>query len=189
MKPLIGITPDRLNKNQGSERPFKYGQSYTYCDAVFRAGGVPVILPIPNGSHQTIDLVSRLDGILFSGGGDIDPARYGQTNRYSQNIDPYRDEFEFQLMDYAYGRQMPVLAICRGTQLLNVHNRGTLYQDIRSNLASAMNHDGYAQKPGTEPLTHEIHIDPGSKLARILGLRQFEQIPIIIKQSILSGMV
>lgn len=170
MRPLIGITADRFNSTgERSEYPFKYGQSHTYSDAIFQAGGVPVILPMASSLREARELTEAVDGILFAGGSDINPRLYGQEITGARGINTARDEHELRLMDCAYELLLPTLAICRGMQLLNVHRGGTLHQDILSDVPGAMDHDGHAPQLGMDRLIHEIHIDQKSKLAKILG--------------------
>lgn len=134
--PIIGVTPSGGDNDLGV-RAYSIAADYTM--AVQRAGGIPVILPL----HITdIDaLLDKLDGVLFSGGGDIDPAIFNQdSHEATDGIDPERDTFEIALMRAAFERDVPILAICRGIQVMNVERGGDLIQDIPSQTPSEKVH-------------------------------------------------
>lgn len=169
MKPLIGITADTIREQPPSERLMKYGQSYTYSDAILAAGGVPIILPVTKNIEQVRDVSILLDGIVFAGGNDVHPKLYGHEITGARNIDLARDQHELRLLGNALSSRKPVLAICRGLQLLNVAMGGTLYQDIATDVPEAINHNGYKRNEGVDILLHDLDIERGSRLARILG--------------------
>lgn len=132
MHPVIGITASpRLDVQPHGEFPF-WVLNESYADAVVAAGGVPVILPSIPGSAAA--MLARLDGVLFSGGADIDPARFGATDVHptTYGIDHRRDAFELEMTEQAVAAGVPVLGICRGIQLINVALGGTLIQDVGS---------------------------------------------------------
>ena len=110
------------------------------------------------------------DGVLFCGGEDVNPAFYGEASRYaSVQTDPARDQFEFALLDRAMACRLPILAICRGVQMVNVKFGGTLYQDLAEDAASEVEHR--QADPGTTRAapTHNIYItDPQSKLGAVM---------------------
>lgn len=118
----IGITVSSLEQGR------IYGNPKAYAEAVMAAGGLPLLLP--NLPEAVEDYLPLLDGLLLSGGGDIDPVLYGQENKGSQPSDPCRDRFELALTKSVAERQLPILGICRGMQLLAVAFGGTLLQDI-----------------------------------------------------------
>jgi putative glutamine amidotransferase len=131
----------------------------SYAEQVAAAGGVPVLLPPLPGVTATVD---RLDALILSGGGDLDPASYGappdpQTTR----VHPQRDRAELDLLAAALAAHLPVLAICRGLQILNVSRGGTLQQHLPDS-------GGHRAAPGTFG-THPVRVAPGSKLAGLLG--------------------
>jgi putative glutamine amidotransferase len=136
---------------------FSFGQRYSR--AVVRAGGIPLMLPpIPELADLRIrDLLHRVDGVVFHGGGDIDPLRYGQVQSAEQvyGIVDEHDTVELAVMRTAIERDIPVLGLCRGIQLLNVARGGTLVQDV-----------------GTETHWHQylpVELDAGSRLAKAFG--------------------
>jgi putative glutamine amidotransferase len=145
MQPVIGITASpRVDAQPHGAFPF-WVLNEGYADAVTAAGGVPVILPSVPGSADA--LLDRLDGVLFSGGADVDPARYGaaEVHPSTYGIDPRRDAFELELTERAVARAVPVLGICRGIQVINVALGGSLIQDI-----------GPASRPDA-PFDHRQH--------------------------------
>ncbi len=170
MKPLIGITAGTIYNHEFPYYPFTYGQMHTYAEAVVAAGGTPVILPIGKNTDDIKEILRRLDGVLFSGGNDVSPKLYGETPHdiEDRGIDEPRDTFEGELMRRAIAAHIPVLAICRGMQLLNVVRGGTLYQDIAKEVPTATMHEGRLIAEDFQHLAHELSIVPGSKLAQIL---------------------
>lgn len=138
-----------------------------YLEAVERAGGQPVIVPpVGVGDAEARARLARFDGVLFVGGGDIDPACYGQeTQPEVAHINPARDEFEIPLVRAAIDRNLPTLCICRGAQVLNVALGGTLLQHItdREDLAAHRNDDG------SDGVLHEIRAHPGSRVMKAMG--------------------
>jgi putative glutamine amidotransferase len=159
--PLIGITagPDTRN-------PLGYWLRQDYVRSVERAGGVPLVLP-PSPPASARALVARLDGLLLSGGSDVDPALYGAAPHPAvKGVARDRDEFELALAREALERDRPLLAICRGHQVLNVATGGTLVQDIPSEIGRAVDHDPEAERWET---AHHVQILQGTRLREILG--------------------
>ncbi|MGN9838612.1 gamma-glutamyl-gamma-aminobutyrate hydrolase family protein [Nonomuraea sp. H19] len=163
MRPVIGIT--------SYVEPAKFTVwtdmtvallPYMYVEQVVRAGGQPVVLP-PAGDPAQV--VSRLDGLILAGGGDIDPARYGTTpEEKTSYIRKFRDEAEFAVISAALDAELPFLGICRGLQVLNVTLGGTLHQ----HLPDVVGHTGHSPAPGRfGPLP--ITPAPGTRLAKALG--------------------
>jgi len=173
-KPLIGITPSAVpyEADHGSFR--RYASMTAYADAVAMVGGIPVILPFVVGDVPT--LLGRLDGIVLSGGADIAPSRYGDGDVHPDTYDvhPHRDDFEIALVHEALLRQKPLLAICRGIQVLNVALGGSLYQhvpDAFTGVVHRQHHDGIpADQPG-----HDVTVVSGSALERTVGT---ERLPV-----------
>jgi anthranilate synthase component 2/putative glutamine amidotransferase len=129
-----------------------------YTASVTRAGGLPVPIPPLDGSTELLDL---LDGLVFTGGSDLNPAMYGQEpHPESVGFHDERDRAELALIREALQRDMPVLGICRGMQLLNVALGGDLHQHLGS-----ATHKG---PPGRYTF-HEVTVDPGTRLADVLG--------------------
>jgi gamma-glutamyl-gamma-aminobutyrate hydrolase PuuD len=132
-----------------------------YLDAIRRHGGLPTALAARSSPSQQTAALASMDGLLLAGGGDIDPARYGQDNQGSIDIDADRDELEAGAWSAAEARGVPVLGICRGLQAMNVFSGGSLLQDVGGHAGPGW---------GTGPaLTHPLRVVPGSRLARSLG--------------------
>jgi putative glutamine amidotransferase len=142
--------------------------SRQYADAVAATGGIPVLLPLLEDPGVLAPLVARLDGVLLTGSSsDIDPAHYGAERQAACGaIQPLRDRLDFMLLDAAFNRGLPVLAICFGMQSLNVFLGGSLMQDIPTAVAGALEH----QNPGSEGRpSHAIDIARGSLLESLAG--------------------
>lgn len=166
MRPVIGI-PCQADFREGSKRPI-YGNNRTYVHAVEDAGGLPILIPMLRDLHNLEDLLPRLDGILFSGGIDMQPSLYGEEkNAETDEFDPRLDEFEIAVANWALQEDIPILGVCRGMQLLNVVLGGSLYQDIASQRADALEHRR-RDLPRTA-LTHAVKVEAGSMMEQVLG--------------------
>ncbi len=158
--PLIGVTADLTNNLINLRRQ--------YVESISRAGGLPVVLPVTAPTDDLAALFEHLDGLLFMGGADIDPACYGEPRRDAcGEAKPERDRTELALMGMARDADLPVLAICRGCQVMNVACGGTLHQDIETELGlPAARH---AQAEDYAVTTHQVTVAPGSLLAAVTG--------------------
>ena len=135
-----------------------------YVASVEQAGGTPRVLEVSESPRR---LVSELDGLLLTGGGDIDPVLYGEERHPTvSDAEPGRDEFEIDLARRAAAADLPVLAICRGCQVLNVAAGGTLVQDIPSAIDSELPHR--LERP-PDAVAHDVTVAPGSHLREALG--------------------
>lgn len=122
-RPLIGITIDQHDDGDKYESPFAYAK------AVELAGGLPLLLPYRTDLSLIPQYVDQLDGIVFSGGNDLDPAAYGEDwHPKAHRVDPARQAFELALLAEVEKRRRPALGVCMGCQLMNVHRGGSLYQ-------------------------------------------------------------
>ena len=166
-RPLIGITTNHLVYEKDG-KPYNEVRD-SYVQAVLQAGGVPLLLPsiIPASDYSV--LRSQLSGILFSGGGDIRPSCFNTEDHPKvDGVDDARDAFEIGLARLAVESGWPFLAICRGVQVLNVAQAGTLYTHIPDQVENALPH--YVQKDQRRNLlAHEVTLTPGCRLAQILG--------------------
>ena len=118
------------------------------------------------------DALAGIGGLLLTGGGDVDPARYGATpHEKLEEVDPARDEFEIALIAAARSRDLPIFAICRGVQVLNVAGGGTLVQDIPSEVTGALNHSLVVPPHPPYELAHEVWVEKDSLLAKLMGER------------------
>jgi putative glutamine amidotransferase len=162
--PLIGISAYCEQARWGVWEREAIVLPRRYADAVSAAGGIPVLLPPEPGIG---DALARLDGLMLSGGGDIDPARYGaEPSPQLTSVRAERDAAELALLDAAMSLRLPVLGICRGMQVINVARGGSLHQ----HLPDVVGHDGHAPVAGAFG-THEVRVAAGSRLSAILGLR------------------
>ena len=135
----IAIASDRQNPINSA---FCYKQNYVneaYTNAIFKAGGLPLILPFTEPTLSSC-LVDGCDGLLLIGGHDISPVLYGEDIRYAKDIDEELDRFHMGLITEARKKGIPIFGICRGFQLLNVALGGTLYQDLEKERDSSINH-------------------------------------------------
>jgi putative glutamine amidotransferase len=140
---------------------------HDYEEAVRRAGGEPVVVAAD--SHTAEEVVANADAVLLAGGGDVDPALYGEAPHPTFDAaEPGRDAFEIDLVRRALDANLPVLAICRGIQLLNVARGGTLVQDIPDQVSNAMPHR--VPEPSFA-MAHDVWVSSGSLLDRILRER------------------
>ena len=160
--PLIGIT------TYGRDEKGRFALPVEYVDAVRRAGGVPVLLP--PGEARVADLIERFDGFVLSGGGDVDPARYGgdAADPRVERVDAERDAFELALAKAVVERRVPALSICRGCQVMNVALGGTLHAHLPDAVGEAIAHRPAADD-GDERLRHPVAVEGGSRLAALMG--------------------
>lgn len=166
--PLIGITSRKI-PFYDHDKPYpRYGVAISYVESVEAAGGTPIILPISQ-ERLVLDAVfGVLDGLLLTGGQDVGPRNYGEEpHRCLQTVDPLRDQAELYFARKALGADMPLLAVCRGEQVLNVAAGGTLWQDIHAQLGEdCLRH---FQETTEEVPSHSIRIQPGTKLRDLAG--------------------
>jgi putative glutamine amidotransferase len=164
-QPLIGLTTTFTPRRS---HPPIYGINRPYATAIQHTGGLPVLIPNNLGDDDLDQLLSRLDGVLFTGGYDIDPACYGLPGHpLSERIDHDRDRLEIHLVKSMAQSGQPFFGICRGLQIINVALGGSLYEHLPDQLPNnvhAENHD----KPRNY-LAHSVSVVPGSQLSHILG--------------------
>jgi len=161
--PLIGITSRTISRTSAE---FVVGQNYT--DAILRAGGAPVLLPGIADKAYCEKILSAIDGLIISGGDDMDPAFYGEEPHPKLGlVDVQKGNFEFMLTRMALRKNIPILGICGGIQMLNVAAGGTLYQDIPSQTGSGIKH---SQELTKSVPSHYVAIEKNTRLHKILGM-------------------
>ena len=148
-KPVIGIT--------------RCTRIDDYIESIARAGGDPVVLEAEDDPIAALD---RVDGVVLSGGADVEPALYGDAAHPTTDVDAARDRFEIPLSKAALARDLPLLAICRGVQVLNVAAGGSLIQDIPTSIDTTLSH---AVNEPKDSIAHAVNVTPGSRLADALG--------------------
>ena len=161
--PLIGLTTYGRNADNRFTLPAEY------IDAVRRAGGIPILIAPGESRWKTV--AGTLDALILTGGGDIDPERYGgRRHETNYGIDLERDTLEVDLAGWVMESGLPTLGICRGAQILNVARGGRLIEHIPDEVGEAVLH----RAPPREPIAHGIRLKAGSRLARIFGREEFE---------------
>jgi putative glutamine amidotransferase len=175
MKPRIGITPAPSTDNLGHGTFYRMTLSDTYLRAVIAAGGLPVILPTM--VKDVEESLAGIDGLILSGGGDIDPARFNDpaTHATTYGIDADRDFYEIEAFKLALRRDLPTLCICRGIQVMNVAAGGTLWQDIADQAPGSLNHRQSQLGRTQDDTSHRVTLEPGDNPFRaIVGASTIE---------------
>ena len=163
MRPVIGITAYAEQARWGVWEAPAALIPLSYVSAIDRAGGRPLLVPpSEDGIEETLAV---LDGLLFSGGADIDPDTYGaEAHPETNGVRPERDQAELALLEAALARDMPVLAVCRGSQVLNVALGGDLVQ----HLPEVVGHERHKHTPGVFA-DHDVEVLPGTRLQALVG--------------------
>ncbi len=177
-RPLIGITcnydpTDRVGiySNLGTKGQDMNYVALDYADCIAKAGGVPVFVPQYKSPELAEELVYRLDGLLVSGGDDVDPALYGEAeDENSLGVNPARDHLDIALIKAAVSRKMPLLGICRGTQIINVAFGGTLHKDVEQD---GFRRHMFMENDRNVPV-HTIKLEKGSLLEAVYGRDRVE---------------
>ena len=171
MRPIIGIScsmGQSISSMNMENRPqLQHRMNDTYVNAVLAAGGIPVILPNVEDVSLIPELVESLDGILLSGGGDVDPALFGErANGHLGTVTPRRDSFELALARYVLEKtNKPVLGICRGIQVMNVAMGGTLHIDLAEDGKLCHSLTMYPR----DSVTHDVRIVEHTRMEKIMG--------------------
>jgi putative glutamine amidotransferase len=167
MKPIVGISPLYDEEKRGLwMRP-------GYLDVLYACGAIPLVLPFDSDAVDVEQMLSICDGLILTGGPDVDPRLYGEEPLPECGpLQPNRDELEYRLLDKALESDMPLLGICRGSQILNVFLGGTLYQDLATQLSGSLNH---AMTPPYEAPCHRVTLEEGEPLQVFLGI---DELPV-----------
>jgi putative glutamine amidotransferase len=159
LKPVIGISAHRILYREGDAEAFHHVVNTAYIKAVRKAGGVPFLLPLID-IEDAVGLLERVGGLVMTGGGDVDPENYGAAvDPRTARVDSTRDEWDIALCRRAVERDLPTLAICRGSQVLNVALGGTLVQHL----------DLHMDVENYNEVVHEVDIDPASTVSQWTG--------------------
>ncbi len=177
--PVIGISGSLLTIESGAlrgrERAF-VGQDY--IQAISRAGGIPIILPIVNEEESIIKHLGLIDGLILSGGYDVHPHYFGEEpHALLDACYPDRDEYEIKLARLTRQSRKPILGICRGLQLMNVAFGGSLYQDLTLYSSNTLQHN---QKVRIDHAIHTVAIKEGTFLRKLINLPSLSQTVCII---------
>ena len=168
MTPLIGITCARAPGGAWGKFSTSHYMEFTYNEysqAVTGSGGAPLLIPVAQNTTALSAIMNRLDGLILSGGVDVNPKFYGeQPVTGLGEIDEDRDRMEIELTKMVYKKGLPILAICRGIQVLNVALGGTLYQDIANQIKESIFHTQNASKSVT---THTVQVESQTALYQI----------------------
>jgi len=166
-RPVIGLTPDLAANAEGGGPP-RYELKLSYVEGILKGGGLPLLLPYSDDEKVVQAYLDRVQGLVVTGGAfDIPPADYGEEPREGLGpLKPERTAFETTVLRAALERQLPVLGICGGMQLLNVVLGGTLYQDLVRELPSASLHE--QKHPSVQP-QHPVDVRDGTLLAEAVG--------------------
>jgi putative glutamine amidotransferase len=169
-RPLIGLTAYAQQVQYGSNNLMAGMLPMTYVKAVHATGGRAVLI---TPDDPDTDVLESLDGVVFAGGGDIDPAYWGAEQHPATQVDATRDTAELMLMKAALDMDLPILGVCRGMQVMAVASGGSLHQ----HLPDLIGHDRHRAASGTDPLAadataygrHDVVVKPGSAAHRLLG--------------------
>jgi putative glutamine amidotransferase len=169
--PVIGITT-QTQEAVPDQLPRCWIMSQRYVDVLTQFGAIPWVVPLLQGNETTLrQIYDRLDGLFLPGGVDMDPATYGESrSALCGRTDPARDWTELLFVRWALADKKPVLAVCRGAQVLNVAVGGSLYQDVGAQHPEAIKHDHFPLNGRRrDELAHEVRIARGSRLHDLLG--------------------
>ncbi len=170
-RPVIGVTTQTLEEIP-DELPRCWIMSQRYVRTLTASGAIPWIVPLLDERETLREIYDRLDGVFLPGGVDIDPNSYQEVRTGAcGRVDPDRDRTEIMFAEWAMKDRKPILAVCRGAQLLSVAAGGTLYQDIGTEYPGAIRHD-YFPKAGThtrQDLVHPVTVVANTRLSRLLG--------------------
>lgn len=173
-RPVIGIATQTQPEVPG-ELPPCWIMGQRYVNVLRSVGAVPWLIPLfPDDKATLREIYDHLDGLFLTGGVDVDPSRYGEAKQpCCGRTDPARDEVEIQLIHWANADHKPILAVCRGIQVLNVAMGGTLYQDVAAQVPAAFKHDYFPTEDNTarDFLAHSVEFTAGSRLGQLIEHR------------------
>ena len=164
---VVGVTEQWIGGEEGRENSPRAGVAEEYAEAIRRGGNIPVVICRTAETSHLAQVVAPLDVLILSGGADVEPKRYGaEPSPKLGKLQLDRDAFDFAILEAALARKLPVMGICRGLQVINVHFGGTLWQDLPSEFpVKGIRHGG--NPVGVR--CHAINIEPDSRLAAVIG--------------------
>ncbi len=169
-KPLIGITAFEMPHPEPPHSVY-YALGQRYARAIEETGGAPVVLPPGLGQGSLERIFDKLDGLLLSGGGDVEPSFYQEPSQAALvSVSLNRDRDELALARWAMEKNKPLLCICRGIQVLNVALGGSLIQDIPTQVPGALEHSFDNKVVPHDHLAHPVSLEPASRLAQVMGV-------------------
>lgn len=165
--PLIGITTRKAH-SELYQIPL-IASPRSYSEALINAGAIPILIPLNLPLDMLNDLIDKIDGVIFTGGGDIDPIKFnGEDHGEVYGVDVERDEIELRLVHNVVNIEKPFLGICRGIQIINVAYGGALYTHLTDQLSDEIQHRCFPDYPW-DHIAHEIQISEDSRLGEIVG--------------------
>lgn len=172
-RPVIGIPTQTLEAEAG-RLPACWIMSQRYVQVLRSVGAVPWLIPLlPDDPDTLREIFDRIDGLFLTGGVDVDPPNYGEPrHNFCGLSDPPRDQVELMFIRWALATHKPILAVCRGVQIINVALGGTLYQDVATQVQPSMKHDYFPTKENPHCrhyIAHGIEVAPNTRLSKILG--------------------
>jgi putative glutamine amidotransferase len=169
--PLVGLPTLAIPPGP---KPSRFGINQSYVRALTAAGCAPVLIPLLDDDDRLRAIYDRLDGIVFPGGADIAPQEYGEEPIGDLNVvEARRDRTELTLARWAFADDLPTLGICRGQQVLNVALGGSLWQDLRQQGVTSVEHSDADGRARTA-LMHRVRLDPDSRLAQLIDETSIE---------------
>lgn len=170
MRPVIGVTTTSYTGAEYRTPQVLLGSPY--LEAVERVNATPLLITPAHGQASIAELLEMCDGLMLTGGEDVDPSRYGQRPHPKlETVNHARDEMELEALRIALDMEMPVLAICRGLQLLNVHFGGTLFQDLPSQRPGGVIHE---QTAPINERWHGARVEKGSRVEQLFQAETFQ---------------
>ncbi|RME49197.1 MAG: gamma-glutamyl-gamma-aminobutyrate hydrolase family protein [Chloroflexi bacterium] len=170
-RPLVGVPSHSYDKVLDGTYPPSFLMTKVYIRSLELAGTAPIIIPLLDREDTLRAIYEQLDGLFLAGGVDVDPSLYGEPPHPKLgDVNRERDRVEITLLRWALEDGLPVLAVCRGIQVLNVAAGGTLYQDIESQVPNAIRHNYHKIKPRNYR-AHEVIVEPETRLFDAIGAK------------------
>lgn len=170
MRPIIAVTTTSYSGAEYRTPQILLGSPY--IEAIERVEATPLLITPAHGESSIIDLLEMSDGLMLTGGEDVDPSRYGQKPHPKlETVNHQRDEMEFLVLERALEMGVPILAVCRGLQILNVAFGGTLYQDLPTQKPEGVAHE---QNAPINERWHATTVEPDSRVAELFGATEFQ---------------